>query len=381
MEMVRLGGNVSDVISSTLARADIRIAQGRLHAALRIYEQAVQAATRPGEPILLGTADLYVGVGELHCERNDLNAAMQQLRWSQELSERTNLPQDLYRWCVAMARIRRTHGDLDGALDLLNEAERLYRRDFFPNVRPVAALKTRVWASQGRLGEALGWVREQALSADDDLSYLREFEHITLARVLLARYQSDRAAQSLRDAMALLARLLRAAQEGGRTGSVVEILLLQALAHQAQGDLSAALRPLQQALTLAEPEGYVRIFVDEGPALATLLAAAVTRQIVPTYATKLLAACEGEQPTHARPGARPTRAVPQPPIDPLSEPLSERELEVLRLFATELSGPEIAEQLVIALSTVRTHTKGIYSKLNVNSRREAVKRAEALNLI
>ena len=117
-----------------------------------------------------------------------------------------------------MARIREAQGDLDGALDLLDEAERLYVSDFFPNVRPVAALKARVWVAQGRLGEALGWAREQGLSAEDDLSYLREFEHITLARVLLAQYKSDRADRSLLEAMGLLERLLQAAEAGERTG-------------------------------------------------------------------------------------------------------------------------------------------------------------------
>ena len=116
---------------------------------------------------------------------------MQHLLRSKEQGEHTGFPQNPYRWHVAMAWIRETQGDLDGALDLLDEAERLYVSDFYPNVRPVAALKTRMWVAQGRLGEALGWAREQALSVDDDLSYLREFEHITLARVLLARYRSD----------------------------------------------------------------------------------------------------------------------------------------------------------------------------------------------
>ena len=112
---------------------------------------------------------------------------------SQELGEHAGLPQNRYRWRVAMARIRQAEGDLGGALDLLDEAERLYVGDFFPNVRPVPALRARVWIAQGRLGEATGWAREQGLSADDDLSYLREFEHITLARVLLARYSGERA--------------------------------------------------------------------------------------------------------------------------------------------------------------------------------------------
>ena len=204
-------------------------------------------------------------------------------------------PQNRYRWRVAMARIREAQGDLDGALDLLDEAERLYVSDFSPNVRPVAALKTRVWVAQGRLDEALGWAREQGLSAEDELSYLREFEHITLARILLARYKSDHTDSAIREAIGLLERLLKAAQEGGRMGSVIEILVLQALAHQAQGDIPAALVPLQQALTLAEPEGYVRMFLDEGAPMAQLLREAAAHGIMPGYTGKLLAAFEAAE--------------------------------------------------------------------------------------
>ena len=144
----------------------------------------------------------------------------QHLLTSKELGEHAGLPQNPYRWRVAMARIREAEGDLDGALDLLDEAERLYVGDFSPNVRPVAALRARVWIAQGALGEALGWAREQGLSVEDDLSYLREFEHITLARVLLAQDTAERAERVLAEATRLLERLLRAAEEGARTGSV-----------------------------------------------------------------------------------------------------------------------------------------------------------------
>ncbi len=150
-----------------------------------------------------------------------------------------------------------------------------------------------MWVAQGRLGEALGWAHEQGLSVDDDLSYLREFDHITLARVLLACYQSDRAGGSIAGVVGLLGRLLKAAEEGGRKGSVIEILVLQAIAYHAQGDLPAALLPLQHALALAEPEGYVRMFLDEGPSMMYLLAASppaeasarekLPRQGLPTY--------------------------------------------------------------------------------------------------
>jgi LuxR family maltose regulon positive regulatory protein len=300
------------------------------------YEGGLQLATEQGEPTpaVRGTADMYVGMSELYRERDNLNAATQHLLRSQELGEFTGLPQNRYRWRVAMARIRTAQGDSDGALELLQEAERLYVSDFFPNVRPVAAFKTRVWVAQGRLGEALGWAREQGLSAEDNLSYLREFEYITLARVLLARYKHDRADSSIRETIGLLDRLLQAAEAGGRRGSAIEILVVQALAHQAQGDISTALLSLQQALTLAEPEGYVRMFVDEGPPMTQLLREAAAREIIPDYTGKLLAAFEAEQQKYVIEPPLP----PAPAAQPLIEPLSQRELEVLRLFKTELSG-------------------------------------------
>ena len=187
MAGLRRAGHIADTFGCAIALADIRLAQGRLGEAMRTYEQALQRAPEPGGPVLRGTADMYVGLSELHRERNDLPAATQNLLRSQELGEHLGLPQNRYRWRVAMARIRQAEGDLGGALDLLNEAERLYVGDYFPNVRPVPAMRARVLVAQGELGEALGWARERGLSVEDDLSYLHEFEHITLARVLLAR--------------------------------------------------------------------------------------------------------------------------------------------------------------------------------------------------
>src|SRR5947209_2079491 len=208
MALVHKAGNLSDALGCAIALADIRIVQGRLHEAMRTYERGLQLATEQGAPVLRGSADMHVGMSELYRERDNLHAATQHLLRSKELGERTGLPQNRYRWCVAMARIREAQGDLDGALDLLYEAERLYMGDFFPNVRPVAASVSRVWVAQGRVGEALGWAREQGLSVSDDLSYLRELEHITLARVLLARSRSDRAERSLLEPMGLMERLL-----------------------------------------------------------------------------------------------------------------------------------------------------------------------------
>jgi LuxR family maltose regulon positive regulatory protein len=367
MAGLRRAGHFADIFGCAIAMADIRLVQGRLSAAMRTYEQALQHADDQSGPVLRGTADMYVGMSEVLRERDDLAAATRQLLRSQELGEANGLPQNRYRWRVAMARIRQVQGDLDDALELLDEAERLYMGDMFPNVRPVPALKARVWIAQGRLGEALGWVREQGLSVDDDLSYLREFEHITLARILMARSAGEHAERSAHAPTQLLERLLLAAEEGGRTGHVIEILALQALARQARGDIPAALACLQRALTLAEPEGYVRVFADEGTAMTVLLRAAAKQGTTRNYARRLLA---------AKSGTGQNKPVTQGLIDPLSE----RELDVLRLLGTELDGPAIARELMVSLNTVRTHTKNIYAKLGVTNRRAAVRRAAELGL-
>ena len=221
----------------TFVLADIKTTLGHLHEAVSTCEHALQLATEHGEPMPIGTEDVYTGISELHRERGDLEAAAQDLATGKKLGEQVELPDWQYRWCIAQARLQETQGDLDGALDLLDEAERVYVRTPLPEVRPIAAMKARVWVGQGRMAEALGWARERGLSVDDDLSYLREFEHITLARVLIARYKSDQVDGSIHEAMGLLERLLQAAEEGGRTGSVIEILVLQALAHEAQGNI------------------------------------------------------------------------------------------------------------------------------------------------
>ncbi|WP_024285505.1 LuxR C-terminal-related transcriptional regulator [Cellulomonas sp. KRMCY2] len=375
-------GHYSDMCGCAIALADIRIAQGRLHEAMSTYERGLQGvtgqaatgqgatglrATEAAAPVLRGAADMHVGMSGVLCERNDLDAATQHLVTSSELGDHAGLPQNPHRWRVAMARIRAAEGDLAGAIALLDEAERLYNGDLFPDVRPIAAVRARVLAAHGRVGEALGWVRERGLSVDDDLEYLREFEHITLARVLLAEAPTERADRSVQDATRLLERLVRAADEGGRTGAVIEILVLTALAHQARRDVPAALAALRRALTLAEPEGYVRVFVDEGPPMAALLRTIAKEGSARTYVRRLLAAGSESVERAAR-------------HDGLIDPLSERERDVIRLLGTDLAGPEIARELHVSLNTVRTHTKSIYTKLGVTSRRAAVRRAQELHL-
>ena len=365
MASLSKAGHVVDAVACARALAEIRIAQGRLREAMSTYERGLQLATEHSAPGLRGVADMHVGMSELYLEWNDLDAAIQHLLKSDELGPHAALARNPYRSRVAMARIREAEGDADGALDLLRDAERLYVSEYFPEVRPIAAMRARICVFQGRLDEAQGWVRERGLSVDDELSYLREFEHITFARVLVAQSAQDQ--NPVRGAMALVDRLLEAAEGGKRERSVIEILVLQALAHQRLGNIVGALVPLERALTLAEPEGQARLFVDEGASMAALLTAAAKHGIAPEYARRLL---EGfghpDVRTHAG--------------QPLVEPLSERELEVLRLLGTDLDGPGIAGELVIGLSTVRSHTKSIYAKLSVNNRRAAVRRGDELGL-
>jgi LuxR family maltose regulon positive regulatory protein len=384
---LRKTGDIRIISGITFLLADIRVALGRLHQAESNYQQTLRLATGKGDPMPLGTADLYRGLAELSIERGDLEAAAQYLLTSQKLGEQTATTDWPHRLCVSQARLKEAQGDLDEALALLDEAERVYIRGLLPDVHPVAALKARIFLKQGRLAEALGWVREQGLLADDDIRYTREFEHITLARVLIAAGKSDREAGSLVEAARLLGRLLQAAETGDRLGSVIQILLLQALAFQAQDNLPHALATLERALTLAEPEGYLHIFVDEGEAMRLLLEKQARNRAHPlsAYADKLLAAFT--QPVdmpksaiiHQKSDIIETEVRPAKNI--LVEPLSERELEVLKLLRSELSGPEIAQQLIVSLNTVRTHTNNIFNKLGVNNRRAAVRRAEELDLL
>lgn len=304
--LTQKAGTILDTIAGVFVGADILVALGQLHEAVRLYEHALQLVTEHGEPMPLGIENVYSGLSELHRERNDLAAAAQDLVMSKTLGERVGERIWRCRWCLAQARLKEAVGDLDGALDLLNEVEGLYIRNPLPNVRPIAALKTRIWIRQGRLTTALGWVRERGLSVDDDLSYLREFEHITLARVYIALYKRDGVDSSICETMGLLERLLNAAEEGGRMGSVIEILVLQALAHKAQGNVASALVSLERALTLAEPEDYVRIFVDEGPPMAQLLLEAADRRIMPDYTGMLLASFEAEKQRNAGESPPPT---------------------------------------------------------------------------
>ncbi|MFL6135662.1 MAG: LuxR C-terminal-related transcriptional regulator [Nocardioidaceae bacterium] len=366
MAGLQRAGFIADVLGCATTVSDIRVTQGRLEDALGTYQRALHLVADQGETVR-GSADMHVGISQILRERGDLTGARRHLLRSQELGEPLGMPQNPYRWHLAMARLRQAEGDLAGAVTLLDEAERLFVPDFHPEVRPVAAWRARVWAAQGRIAEALDWATSRGLSAQDELSYLLEFEHVTLARALLAQHLVERGTGgALRDATGLLERLLTAAEEGGRIGTVLEVLVLLALAHHAHSERTVAFATLRRALTLAAPEHYVQVFVDEGSPMVEMLEAAEREGGTSRQLRRLLDGIDGA----------PARAK-----ETIADPLTDRELAVLRMLGTELDGPEIARELVVSLNTVRTHTRNIYAKLGVTNRRAAVRRARELHLL
>ncbi len=244
---------------------------------------------------------------------------------------------------------------------MLDEAERHFFSDMSPDAQPIAALRARLWIIRGRLADARSWAEERRLAPDDDLSYLREFEHATLARLMLAEAASERTHDRIEAVTDLTARMLEAAEAAGRHGAAIDILVVQALAQDAGAARSVALASLTRAFALAEPEGYARVFLDEGAPMARLLKEAVKRAPAGSYVAMLQSAFV-TAPRSTSMGQR------------LVEPLSERELEILRLLATELSGPEIANHLVVSLNTARTHTKNVFAKLGVSPPRRGMAR-------
>ena len=367
MSSLEVAGHLTDAISGTVVMADMLTVQGRRVAAGEAFERAVTLAASAGDG---WTIDLHPGMSELFREENDLVAALARLTDDAPSGAHAGVPENRYRWFVAMSRVREAEGKLDEAAGLLDEAERLYLQGYFPDTRPIAAMRTRIWIKQDRFADAAAWAAERSLSADDNMEYMREFEHVTLARLLIARSRSggdgrDGVARDANDATRLLDRLLAAAEAGGRGGSVNEILVLQSLALDARGRLLDAITPLRRALMLAEPEGYVRLFTDEGPPMAALLDEAGRRAIMPDYVRGLRRAL-----------GTTTQAVGVP-----VEVLSEREVTVLRLLATELTGPQIAGELYISVNTLRTHTKHIFDKLGVSGRPAAVRRAQEQGLL
>jgi LuxR family maltose regulon positive regulatory protein len=364
----KMGGSITAVLSF-LNLAELYTEQARLHQARNIYEQALQFAKRlTGRPDMPFTGYVYVGIGRILRQWNELDNAYRYTTKGIALCRDWNVAETLALSCVELAHIHYALDNDEQAYEALQEAKQIYD-GFSPwGSDRVAAYQAQLDLARGEGESAERWAQANDLNIDDELELHRDVEYLALARVFIAQNRFEQV-------LSLLGRLHQMVQAIGKMQSVLETLILQAMALSAQGHTEKALIKLEQALAIGEPENYVRIFVDEGPPMAHLLYEAVKRDISPDYTGRLLAAFpidESEQGDSSK---------TQPAKSELIEPLSERELEILQLIAEGLTNPEIAARLFLSLNTVKVHTRNIYGKLGVNNRTQAVVQARALGIL
>jgi LuxR family maltose regulon positive regulatory protein len=376
---LRRAHHISDALGCYLTVAEIQMAQGRLRDAQATHDEAQRVAAGTADEAPRGTADIHVGYAQVALERGDLETARIQLAAARALGEDRGLPAYAYRSRVTAAMLAEAEGDLSGALELAVQAQQVYLGDFSPNVHPLHAVAARLQIRLDDLDSVDRWAHDHDVTASQELSYLREFEHVTLAEAMLARGRRLADRGMLVDTDRLLQRLIDAATAGGRDATVIEALVLQSLTANACDDEPTALTLLDRAVRLAQPEGQVRAFARHGEFICPLVESLAESPDAVPYARALLAACQvpvtGEHDLGAPVQSGPAES------GALVESLSARELDVLHLLATELDGPEIAQRLFVSINTVRTHTKSIYAKFGVNNRRAAVRRGRELGLL
>ena len=377
--LLHIAGHLLAVERSRTLLGRLYVLQGRLRQAAATYEQVRQALpTSEALQTSFGSLFYHFALGDLLREWNELDAAERHLLQGMAL---VNEPLTLEPFVAllgytALARLQQARGNSRAALATLDNLARMAQlRHFAAHLMTQgAAVRVQLELAQGDLAAAIRWVDASGLSVDDEnLSYLREGEYLALVRVRIAQGRNDPAALFLEDVLRLLDRLRESAETKARLNSVLEILVLRALALEAQGNRTHALATLERALLLAEPEGYIRLFVDEGASMRALLHQAHARSSVPGYVAALLSAF-GEQPISDLP-------LTSPRPDPLVEPLTGREREVLCLLLEGASNREIARRLVLSVNTVKRHVYNLCGKLGVQSRTQAIARARALNLL
>jgi LuxR family maltose regulon positive regulatory protein len=347
--------------------------------ALRTYQNALGIASEAGHP-LPPAGIAHVGMAEIRYERGELDAALDHATQAVAPSRQLGWTRQLAASLTILAWIRHAQGDRAGALATIGEAEGV---ELSPAVvgllNPLPAVRARLALAHGEVAEAARWVQQRGLGADDEPSYPREREYLVLVRVLLAQQAPERT-------LGLLERLGAQAAAQGRTGSVIEVRALQALALYAGGDHGGAQAALAEALTLGAPEGYLRVFLDEGPPMATLLRhllagrrqgqVALAEAVPREYLARLVEAFE-----QAGLPIRPPTSRGGVVVAGLVEPLTARELEVLQLLAAGAPNRAIAEQLVVTPETVKKHLSHLFDKLGVANRTQAVARARELGLL
>jgi len=381
----RAAGNIHVAVPAICSWAGMLIVQGQLQRAAEVYREALQMATQTDGRPLPVAARAHVGLGQLLYEWDDLEAATQMTQQGIDLGNRWGNVENRVAGCVTLARIQQAQGDLDGALAAMHEAEQLMSAQrLFPVWGSwVEAFRVRLWLAQGNLMAAARWAHESKTTINAEPSFMHETANLAFARVLLAQGAHE-------EALAWLERLLHTAEATGQWGRGIEILALQALAFQTEENMPRALTALERALVLAQPEGYVRVFLDEGAPMRLLIAdfgfwiekhRNSTRgekpDILLKYVDQLLAAFPQAQSQPETSQVTSQRSQ----IQNLVEPLSDRELEVLRLLAAGKSNREIAAELVLAIGTVKKHVSNISGKLSAQNRTQCVARARELNLL
>ena len=380
----RAAGNFYIMMDSVTNLASMQMIHGRLHAAAQTCREALQFAdeqTESGGHQLFDAGFAHIRLGAVLLEWSDLDTAAWHVAKGIELGRQGGNLDIVMTGHGFLARVKQAQGDPAGASAAMRTIEQMapaFHNRFL--VIEVGAFGARLSLARGDLESAAHWARDYAAFTDADPAYLGEFAKIAVARVHLVE-------KRFAEALELLERLRADAETAERIGSAIEILALEALTLEAQGEHVQAVTTLERALALAEPEGYVRLFVDEGEPMKKVIgnwrleigrtARHETARRLLVYTEKLLAAF-GPPPqlpvTHdqsPRPGLQ----------SPLVESLSEREIEVLRLIADGLSNREIAEQLIVGTGTVKTHINNIYRKLDVKSRTQAIHRARELGLL
>jgi LuxR family maltose regulon positive regulatory protein len=344
--------------------------QGQLQRVIEVCQQQWQLAKESGLSQTAVVGWLLAVWGEVLAELNDLERAIDRAERGTELTEHSGDVAMIGWSYVCLVRALFSRGDMASAEEIIQRMETIARETHVPPwiTSLMSAWQARIWLAQDKLDAASQWAQERGLGADRDPALVHEIEYIALARLLIAQGRQDEASKLLR-------RLLDATESGGRISRAIEILNLQALSAQAGDDTAKAMISLERALSLAEPGGFVRIFVDEGAPMARLLYDALKRGIAAEYTRRLLAAFPVAE---AEAAASPIGTTAN---DELVEPLSERELEVLQLIADGLTNREIATRLFLSVNTVKAHTRNVYGKLGVHSRTQAVARAQALGIL
>jgi LuxR family maltose regulon positive regulatory protein len=351
----------------------VQFIQGHLHQAAETLREANQFKYERSNIKIPYASSASIGLAAIHREWNELDEALSYVQEGIEIGIASNVVDAITSGYASKALVHIARGDLDAAHQACNRAEEMVRDT--PNLEAETLSKTlasriRLNLAKNQLSEASRKVHDAGLNVDSEIENYLDIPHRILARVLIHSGRTNSASQELSDSHKMLAKVLKMTRSAGYSGEVIMTLVLQALAFEAQGIIDQSLNSLEKALVLAEPEGYIRTFIDEGAPMQALLQQVKTKGRLAAYVEMLLKAFDPQDTAVA------------PAIDQkLVEPLSQREIEVLRMLGTELTGPEIAGELVISLNTLRTHTKNIYAKLDVGKRRAAVRRAKELELI